>query len=97
MNFLEICQEVRDRTGISRYGLPATVVGQVGQIDYLVDNVVRSDLFIQRLHSDWQFLFAENDTIFSHNFFFPLKTPTSIVWRLSSLSTYLLVDQCYMS
>ncbi len=60
MSFLELCQEVRDRTGITRFGLPSTVIGQVGQLAYLVDNVARADMFIQRMHTDWKFLFTEH-------------------------------------
>jgi len=55
MTFLELCQRVRQESGISGSG-PTTVVNQQAILAKVVEWVRQADLDIQRLHPDWTFL-----------------------------------------
>jgi hypothetical protein len=58
MTFLELCQAVRQECGIQGTG-PAAVTNQVGIQKRVVDWVRDADLFVQSIHPDWDFLWAE--------------------------------------
>jgi hypothetical protein len=58
VNFLELCQATRQELGISGTG-PTSVAGQTGQNQMIVDWVREADLFVQRLHADWNFLWDQ--------------------------------------
>lgn len=55
MNFLELCQRVRQESGISGTG-PESVLNQKAILQKVVEWVRQADLDIQRLHGDWFFL-----------------------------------------
>lgn len=55
MTFLELCQRVRQESGISGSG-PITVVNQQAILAKVVEWVKQADLDIQRLQPDWSFL-----------------------------------------
>lgn len=55
MTFLELCQRVRQESGISGSG-PITVVNQQAILAKVVEWVKQADLDIQRLQPDWTFL-----------------------------------------
>lgn len=61
MNFLELCQTVRQEVGISGTG-PSTVLGQEGQLKAIVDFVVQSEYQINGLWKDWDFLWSQYST-----------------------------------
>jgi len=61
MTFIELCQRVRQESGISGSG-PVTVVNQTGILAKVVEWVRQADLDIQRLQNDWSFLWAMTDT-----------------------------------
>jgi hypothetical protein len=64
MTFLELCQQTRQECGIQGQG-PAAVTNQTGILKRVVEWVRDADLFIQTLHPDWDFLWAEyaEDTV----------------------------------
>lgn len=55
MTFLELCQRVRQESGISGSG-PESVLNQRSILQKVVEWVRQADLDIQRLHGDWFFL-----------------------------------------
>lgn len=59
MNFLQLCQRLRQETGISDSG-PSNVTSQTGDMKRLVDWVQDSWMRIQTLHRDWQFMWFED-------------------------------------
>jgi hypothetical protein len=61
MNFLELCQTVRQEVGISGTG-PSTVLAQEGQLKAIVDFVVQSEFQINGLWKDWDFLWSQYST-----------------------------------
>jgi hypothetical protein len=61
MNFLELCQTVRQEVGISGTG-PSTVLAQEGQLKAIVDFVVQSEYQINGLWRDWDFLWSQYST-----------------------------------
>jgi hypothetical protein len=61
MNFLALCQTVRQEVGISGTG-PSTVLGQEGQLKAIVDFVVEADYQIHGLWKDWDFLWSQYST-----------------------------------
>jgi len=65
MTFLELCKATRQECGIQGQNIPPTVTGQSGLVKRIVEWVRDADLFIQTMHPDWAFLWAEfrKDTI----------------------------------
>jgi hypothetical protein len=65
MTFLELCKATRQECGIQGNDQPASVTGRTGLLKRVVDWVRDADEYIQRLHPDWDFLWAEytEDTI----------------------------------
>jgi len=61
MNFLELCQTVRQEVGISGTG-PSTVLAQEGQLKAIVDFVVEAEFQINGLWKDWDFLWSQYST-----------------------------------
>lgn len=57
MTFLELCQKLVRRAGIS--GTLASVSNQVGELGRVVDWVAEAYEFIQAKHPDWEFLRAD--------------------------------------
>lgn len=55
MTFLELCQRVRQESGISGSG-PDTVNNQKAILQKVVEWVRQADLDIQRMHQDWAFM-----------------------------------------
>lgn len=55
MNFLELCQRLRQEAGLSGTG-PASVLSQTGEMKRVVDWVSSAYEDIQNLHSNWKFL-----------------------------------------
>ena len=55
MNFLSICQRLRQEAGLSGTG-PASVLSQVGEMKRIVDWVASGYEDIQNLHATWRFL-----------------------------------------
>lgn len=64
MNFLELCQRVRQESGISGDG-PLTVVNQTGILAKVVEWVRQADLDIKRQRNDWKFLWKLIDGTFT--------------------------------
>jgi len=58
MNFLQICQRVRQEAGISGTG-PASVTNQTGEMARVVDWVKAAYEDIQNLHDNWKFMRRE--------------------------------------
>jgi len=61
MTFLELCSKTRQECGIQGSG-PSSVVSQTGILKRVVDWVADADTYIQGLHQDWDFLWAEFNT-----------------------------------
>lgn len=57
MNFLEICQRVRQEVGAAGVG-PASVLNQTGELKRIVDWVATADGDIQRKYNQWKFMTA---------------------------------------
>lgn len=55
MNFLSLCQRLRQEAGLSGSG-PASVIGQTGEMKRVVDWVASAYEDIQNLHATWRFL-----------------------------------------
>ncbi len=55
MNFLQLCQRVRQEAGISGNG-PTTTVGQTGEMKRVVDWVNAGWLDVQNANPDWQWM-----------------------------------------
>lgn len=68
MNFLELCQRVRQESGISGTG-PSTVVGQQGQLAKIIEWVKSSWLEIQTHRTDWDWMWGTLtfDTVLSQD------------------------------
>lgn len=60
MTFLELCNRVRQESGISGTG-PITVVNQQAILQKVVEWVRQADIDIQSLHTDWNFLWRMAD------------------------------------
>lgn len=58
MTFLELCQTLRREIGVSGTG-PTSVVGQIGQLEKIVNWVAEADIYIQNMWQDWAFLWAQ--------------------------------------
>ncbi len=58
MNYLELCQRVRQESGISGTG-PTTVIGQQGQLGKIIEWVRAAWYEVQNLREDWGFMFTE--------------------------------------
>lgn len=61
MNFLQLCQRLRQETGIADSG-PSAVTGQTGDMKRLVDWVNESWVRLQSSRKDWDWLWA-NTTV----------------------------------
>ena len=59
MTFLELCQLARQECGIQGSNKPSSVSSQVGILSRVVQWVATSDLMIQGLYPDWNFLWGE--------------------------------------
>lgn len=57
MNFLQLCQRLRQETGIGESG-PTSVTGQTGDMQRLVDWVNESWVRLQSSRKDWDWLWA---------------------------------------
>lgn len=55
MNFLALCNRLRESCGISGDG-PSTVEGQVGEMSRVVNWINEAYLDIQQIHPDWRWL-----------------------------------------
>ena len=55
MTFLELCQRVRQESGVSGSG-PVTVANQQAIIAKIIEWVRQADVDIQRLHDNWRFM-----------------------------------------
>lgn len=58
MNYLQLCQLVRQECGIQGQG-PSSVLNQTGLLKKVVEWVRDADLYVQTLHADWDFLWKE--------------------------------------
>jgi hypothetical protein len=85
MNFLELCQTVRQEVGVSGTG-PSTVVTQEGQLKVIIDFVAEADYQIQTLWNDWGFLWSQYSSTLSAGTRAPaLQKPTDFAnWDLRS-------------
>jgi hypothetical protein len=78
VTFLELVQDLWRESG-SGGPMPSTVVGQSGEALRLVQWVRRADAAIQALHTDWNFLWAQDsfDTVAGTSLYaFPLDAGT---------------------
>lgn len=57
MNFLQLCQRVRQECGITGNG-PTSVIGQQGQMAKVVDWVRTAWLEVQNVRTDWDFMWG---------------------------------------
>jgi len=85
MNFLTICQTVRQEVGVSGTG-PTTVISQEGQLKVIVDAVAAASFQIQTLWHDWDFLWSQYSSTTSIGTRAPaLQKPTDLnVWDRNS-------------
>lgn len=96
MNFLQICQRVRSKSGITGVtDTPTTVVGQVGELGRLVDWVNETWEEIQNLHNTWMWMrgaFSFN-TVAGTEAYAPTASPVSLTdfreWHTDTLRAYL--------
>lgn len=58
MNFLQLCQKLRQEVGISGTG-PTTVSNQTGQYKQVVDWINEAWLYIQTMRNNWRFMWQE--------------------------------------
>ena len=72
MNFLQLCQRVRQETGIAGTG-PTTVVGQTGELKRVVEWTANAARDIQARHNTWKFLRRgfTVDTVANTQFYLP--------------------------
>jgi hypothetical protein len=56
MNYLQLCQRLRQEAAISGAGTPSTVVSQTGEMKKIVDWIETAYEDIQNLHAQWDFL-----------------------------------------
>ena len=54
---LELCKQLHQELKIA--GTLSTTIGHVGQLDRLCNAIIKADLFIQLLYTDWKFLWRE--------------------------------------
>lgn len=66
MTFLELCQRVRQESGISGAG-PVSVLNQKSILEKVVQWVKQADLDIQRLQSDWLFMWRMSNVQITQN------------------------------
>lgn len=59
MNFLQLCQRLRQRAGIAGSG-PSDVVGQAGELDLIVNLINSAWIDIQNNKKTWQFLWVQD-------------------------------------
>ncbi|MFV0511287.1 MAG: hypothetical protein ACK5M8_18865 [Shewanella algae] len=64
MTYLELCQKVREESGVSGTG-PDSVTGQVGVLKKICTWVQEADLEVQRARRDWRFLWTRNSSSLS--------------------------------
>lgn len=64
MNFLELCQRVRQESGISGSG-PESVLNQKAILQKVVEWVRQADLDVKRLQEDWLFMWRMSNANFS--------------------------------
>lgn len=85
MNFLELCQTVRQEVGVSGTG-PSTVANQEGQLKVIIDFVAEADYQIQMLWQDWDFLWSQFTSTLSAGTSAPaLQKPTNLgMWDIRS-------------
>lgn len=64
MNYLQLCQALRQECGIQGTG-PTAVTSQTGILKRIVDYIASADESIQLLHADWEFLVStwSDDTV----------------------------------
>lgn len=85
MTFLELCKRTRRECGIQGSG-PAAVTSQSGLLLRIVEWVQEADMYIQRLHSDWEFLWSEftDDTTLGSA---DISKPSDLgVWNIESFA-----------
>jgi hypothetical protein len=87
MNFLSICQRLRQEAGLSGSG-PVTVLNQMGEMKRVVDWVASAYEDIQNLHATWRFL--RND--FSFSTIANTQEYTPIAVSLTDFSTWVKND-----
>ena len=85
MNFLELCQTVRQEVGVSGTG-PTTVLNQEGQLKVIIDFTAEADFQIQTLWHDWNFLWSQYSSTTSSGSRTPaLQKPTDLgKWDIES-------------
>ncbi len=64
MNFLQLCQRTRQESGVSGSG-PVSVDNQKAILYKLIEWVRQADIDIQRLHTDWRFLWRLGEVSFT--------------------------------
>lgn len=86
MNYLQLCQRVRQDAGVSGDG-PSAVTGQVGILARIVEWVKRANYDIQLERQDWSFLWASasGSTIANVASYLPADLGISSVRRIKAM------------
>ncbi len=58
--YLELCQDLRREVGAAGTG-PTSVVDQTGEYARLVNYIIHADEYVNNLHQDWDYLWAEKE------------------------------------
>ena len=101
MNFLQLCQRLRQECGIAGSG-PTTVISQTGELGRIVSWVLSAYEEIQNLHSTWRFLqtdFSFSTVASTQNY---TKTTLSLTnlgsWKTDDVRIYSAVtDETYLT
>ena len=88
MNFLSLCQRLRQEAGLTGTG-PVSVLGQSGEMKRIVDWATAAYEEIQNLHATWRFL--KTDFTFQTIYNTQDYTPTAV--GLDDLATWTKGDQ----
>lgn len=77
--YIDLCRKLREEVGLSGDSTPAAVTGQTGQMARVVNFVADADENIQKMHADWEFMWAQFSTTTSSGSRDPATTkPTNI-------------------
>jgi hypothetical protein len=93
MNYLQLCQRLRQEAAISGAGMPATVASQTGEMRKIVDWIETAYEDIQNLHTQWDFLRSELSfsTVVGQNNYTKdgIGAPEHGEWVIESFRSYL--------
>jgi hypothetical protein len=90
--FLELCQDLAQEAGISDGTMPTSVTSQTGEMKRVVDWIARAYRWVQRKHSNWNFLrndFSFNTVAGTSNYLYTSASAEHQRWKLETFRCYL--------